>query len=199
MASEVQIANRALSKLGATRIVTFDDGSKQARFMKANYEIIKRAELRKHLWSFAKRRASLAALTSTPEWGYTYEYQLPDGCLRVIQVNDYTVPYGLANARQMDDSPYKIEGNKIRTDYKAPLKIIYLVDVTEDADFDALFVESLASKLAMEGCEEITGSDTKWQKATADYRAAIKDAISTNSIEQPAEPLYDDSWLLSRF
>jgi hypothetical protein len=70
MTSQVDIANRALTKLGAARIISFGDDNKQARAVSSMFDIVRDAELRSHIWSFSVKRASLPALLSTPDWGF---------------------------------------------------------------------------------------------------------------------------------
>ena len=197
MASSVEIANRALTKLGAARIVAFSDNNKQAKFMSANYDIIRQAELRAHVWSFAKKRTTLPASATAPSWQFAKAYELPEDCLRVTQVNDISTVYGLQDAFTSDDRPFMITGRTIETDYGAPLRVIYIRDLSDTAIYDALFVEAFAAKLAMEGCEEITGSTTKWQKANQDYKMAINQAVLVNSIELPPAPLQETSWTMA--
>lgn len=59
--SRVDIANRALQHVGATRISTFDDVTKQAAEVSFCYEKLRRAELRRSVWRFATKRAVLRA------------------------------------------------------------------------------------------------------------------------------------------
>lgn len=197
MAGSVEIANRALTKLGAARIVDFGDNNKGAKFMKANYDMILRAELRAHVWSFAKKRATLPALATAPAWQYAYAYELPEDCLRLIQVNDISLISGLSDAHTTDDRPFNLAGRTIETDLGAPLKIIYTRYLTDSALYDDLFVEAFASKLAMEGCEEITGSTTKYESAKGSYKMAINEAVSVNAIELPPAPLQETSWTMA--
>ena len=56
MASEVDICNRALSKLGAARITSLTEDSVNARACNAMYESVRDAELRAHPWNFAMKR-----------------------------------------------------------------------------------------------------------------------------------------------
>lgn len=79
-ATPVDIANRAIQHLGARRIVTFADASRQAAETNFCYDKLRLAELRRSVWRFATRRAILRPLTSTclryvpPVWasGTTY-------------------------------------------------------------------------------------------------------------------------------
>lgn len=58
----VDIANRALQHVGATRIVTFADDNKQAAETSFCYDKLRRAELRRNVWRFAIRTTALRPL-----------------------------------------------------------------------------------------------------------------------------------------
>ena len=74
MASETEIANAALDKLGEPPLTSFDDESRGARLAKRTYADLRDALLREYPWNFAMHRAELAADEDGPEWGYTYRY-----------------------------------------------------------------------------------------------------------------------------
>ena len=199
MASNVEIANSALTKVGSTRITALTDNVKAAREINAIFELRRDYLLRTHNWSFAMTRASLPALDETPAWGYTTLYQLPTDCLRVVQVNDTWVVPGLADYTSGPDSePYKITGRRIETDIGAPLKLRYIKRVTDPAQFDAAFVEVFASDLADQVCEALTQSNTKREATRAVLRQSLLEAVRSNAIELPPEAIPDDSWVLSR-
>ena len=199
MASNVQIANSALTKLGASRITALTDNVKAAREINAIFELRRDYLLRTHNWSFAMTRTSLPALDETPAWGYTTLYQLPTDCLRVVQVNDTWVVPGLSDYTSGPDSePYKITGRRIETDIGAPLKLRYIKRVTDPAQFDAAFVEVFASDLADQVCEALTQSNTKREATRAVLRQSLLEAVRSNAIELPPEAIPDDSWVLSR-
>lgn len=199
MASNVEIANSALTKVGATRITALTDNIKAAREINAVFEIRRDYLLRTHNWSFAMTRTTLPALDDAPAWGYTSLYQLPTDCLRVVQVDDMWVVPGLADYTSGPDSePYKITGRRIETDIGAPLKLRYIKRVTDPAQFDAAFVEVFASDLADQVCEALTQSNTKREATRAVLRQALLEAVRSNAIELPPEAIPDDSWILSR-
>ena len=198
MTSQVDIANRALTKLGAARIISFGDDNKQARAVSSMFDIVRDAELRSHIWSFSVKRASLAALVSTPDRGYSFEYERPSDCLRLIQVNDVYNGPSMDDYRNAPTADYSLEGRKILTDFDSPLKIRYIARQTDTTHWDSLFVEALACRLAMELAEDLTQSNTKRELAQTEYVAALRSAIRASSIEQPAQDMPDNSWLLSR-
>jgi hypothetical protein len=197
MASEIQIINRALSKLGTNRITSRSDISKPAREADACYEIVRDAELRRNLWRFSLARAQLSALSSTPTTQYAKEYQLPADCLRVVMVGESYVA-SLSDYRSGDEALFSIEGRKILTDLTAPLNIRYVQKVTDAGLYDACFVESLAARLAYEMAEGITGSTSKKQGLYDDYRLTIDEAVSANALEVYPAVVADDTWVMGR-
>jgi hypothetical protein len=198
MASQVDIANRALTKLGAARIISFGDDNKQARAVTSMFDIVRDAELRSHIWSFSVRRTSLPALTTTPAWGFKYEYEIPSDCLRILMVNDTYGGPDMSDYRDKPVADYSLEGNKILTDFDAPLKLRYISRVEDTTEWDSMFVEALACRLAMEMCEDLTQSNTKRELAQSEYTAMLRSAIRASAVEQPAQAMPDNSWMMSR-
>lgn len=198
MASQTDIVNRALTKLGAARITNINDSNKSARAMNAIYDTVRKSELRKHMWGFALKRDAIAKLADAPAWGFGNQYQLPTDFLRLVQINDTFIIPAIAEYTTQDNSAWAIEGTAILTDFDAPLKIRYVRDIIDAGLYDPLFVESFAAKLAYEACEEITNSNQKRAAAMDNYKEAIREAVMTNAIERPPQGIPDDSWMVGR-
>lgn len=60
--TKVDVANRALQRLGVAKIASFQDANRQANEISTCYEILRRAELRTAPWRFATRRVALRNL-----------------------------------------------------------------------------------------------------------------------------------------
>lgn len=193
MADNVSIANRALSKLGAGRILLLTDDNQAARTINQMFNDVRDAELRRHRWKFALTRDSLPALATVPAFGFSYQYPLPADYLAMVQVNDYFIRAGSPNS-----GLYSIEAGNILTDLVAPLKIRYVKRVTNPGLFDPLFVEALACKLAMEACETLTQSETKFARMADQYKFAMTEAVRVDAIEKVPDELPQGSWLDSR-
>ncbi|MGU4696729.1 hypothetical protein K6L09_08685 [Burkholderia cepacia] len=193
MASQVGIANRALTKLGSVRITSLDEDSKAAATLNSMYDDVLDACLREHVWSFAKTRAQLAALADAPLFGFSYQYRLPADFIRLIQIGQFLV-YPKTDTRGL----FSIESGNILTDLQAPLYIRYAKRVTDPNAMDPLFREAFACRLAIEACEAITQSATKRQAAWGEHDRAIAQAIRINAIERPSQPIADDTWLEAR-
>lgn len=189
MASKVSIANRALSKLGQDRILLLSDDNKAARTINQMIDEVIDAELRRYLWNFAITRTALPALADAPAWGYAYQYPVPADYLALVQVNDY---YVRSSGQQ---ALWSVEAGHILTNLGAPLKIRYIRRVDNPSLFDPLFVEVLACKLAMEACETLTQSETKFERMVGQYRFAVGEAIRQDAIENPPDNLPMGSWL----
>ena len=198
MASDIQIANRGLTKLGASRIISFSDDNKQARAIASCFEDLRDDELRAHRWQFALKRTTLAALSAAPGFGYQYQYPLPSDCLRVDMIDDRFPAAVMDNYIDAESLDWTIEGNMILTDIGAPLKLRYVSRVTDATLMDVNFREALSSRIAMEICEDLTQSDTKKQGAANDYKRAITQAIRVGSIEKPPVMPPDNTWIFSR-
>lgn len=191
--SDVSIANRALTKLGSARILSLSDNSEPARVINSLYEAVRDAEVQRHRWKFAIRRTSLPALVDAPAFGYSYQYELPADHLALIQVGEWYVP-----AVNKQVARWSVESGRILTDAPAPLPIRYIARVTDPALFDPLFAEALAARIALEACESITQSQTKYERMAADYRATILEAARMSSLLNPPDALPDGGWLWSR-
>lgn len=198
MASEVDVANRALTKLGAARITALSDANKQARAVDSMFDIVRDALLRSHVWSFAVKRATLDVSETTPDWGYAYQYDLPADYLRLVQVNDTYLGPSLADFRNDATADYMLEGNVIMTDIADTLKIRYIFQETDTTAWDSTFVEAMACRLAAELAEDLTQSNTKRDAAWKEYDMAIRTAIRSGAVEQQAQEMPDDAWMLSR-
>jgi len=186
MFTRVQIVNTGLSKIGSSRISRLDPPQTSLeRFVAESYEHWKRSEITKRRWVFATEDdyvlAKLQDNQSVPPLeradGRNYKYQLPVDCLRPVRLKR-------TEWVQRRRDVYSTEDN---------LKISYIVNVDE-TEFDPLFVEVLACRIALESAEYITQSNTKKADAKALYDGAVADAGKVNAfVIGPEDVVSDDS------
>ena len=190
MASQTDIINRALSKLGEPRIANaLTTDTKPARVMTGMWENVRDAMLQAYPWRFATIRTNLSADVATPEYGWSYQYSLPSDFLALLEIEDrpeYTIEGASDNSL------------KILTDVAAPLYIKYIRKITNTGQFHPLFNEALATKLAYEGCEEITDSNTKKEALLRDLSLAITQAYQADAIAAPFDEMPEDEWITAR-
>lgn len=198
MASVIQVANRALTKLGSARITSIDDDVKAARSIKSCFEDLRDDELRAHRWSFSMKRTSLAALVAAPAYGFEHQYALPADFLRIDMVNDEYPATQMDNYIGREDPDWVLEGGLLLTNMGAPLKLRYGARIEDPNAWDPNFREALASRIAMELAEDLTQSNEKKNFAAQDYKRAISQAIRTNAIERLPVMPPDDQWVVGR-
>jgi len=191
MSSTIEICNLALTKLGAARITSLADDSKQARALSAIFDATRDAELVAHPWSFAITRAALPASSTAPAFGWDRAFPLPADCLHLVQVGDSFSYYDSDTA----GAGFDVEGGAVLTDATSPLLIRYTYRVTNSGLFPPLFVQSLACRLAFELAEELTQNLSKKSAAWDERTAAIRDAKRANVIEKPPQTVPDLSWV----
>ena len=182
--SVVQIVNNALVKIGANAILTLTEDSEAARAANLIYEQIRDACIRDHVWNFAVNRVELAQNSTAPAFGFSYQYNLPSDCLRVLQMDDMS-------------TLYKIEGGKLLTD-DGTAKILYLARVEDVNLFDAMFVEALSARLAAELSVTLSESNTLYSNMMEMYQRKISDARSMDAQESGYIEIVADTWLDSR-
>ncbi len=199
MSSEVDIANRALSMLGEIRITSMADANKGARAMSARFDMLRDAELSAYPWRFSVTRTNLAASTDVPEWGYSTIYDRPVDDLRPIRIGGAAVGvYYSASGVHGQDAPYEIIGGRIHTSMSAPLNYEYIARIADTGQFDPLFVEALAARLAVDAAEELTQSNSKKEAAMMIYRDTLSEARRVNSLYRPPRRRSAGTWVQSR-
>jgi hypothetical protein len=143
MPSKTDIANMALHRVGAQRIMDLNDtDSKSARVLRDFFEPAIREVGRLAEWQCLKDRATLTQLATAPAFGWDYAYQLPVTFLRLVKLNG--VDY-----RGQPGTDHEIEGRTLLTD-AATADIEFIAYKEETADYDPLFVKAIVAKLAAE-------------------------------------------------
>jgi|TARA_R110000803_G_scaffold209619_1_gene279634 hypothetical protein len=182
--SVVQIVNNALVKIGANAILTLTEDSEAARAANLIYEQIRDACIRDHVWNFAVNRVELGQISTAPAFEFSYQYNLPSDCLRVLRMEDISMFY-------------KIEGGKLLTD-EGTAKILYLARVEDVNLFDAMFVEAFSARLAAELSITLSESNTLYSNMMEMYKRKISDARSMDAQESGDLEIVADTWLDSR-
>lgn len=190
MTSDVQIANRALQKLGAGRISSLSQNHPNARSMNAAFVRVRQRALREHPWNFAIKRASVAKDGSETLYEGLNKYRKPNDFLRLLRDDESAV------AQQVRHD-WQIEGDFIVSADAAPLKFRYIADITDPQKYDPLFDEYFATVLALETVDEITGSNTKKRALKDDLLDLRREARRVNGMENDANEPAEDAWVSS--
>lgn len=177
MFTALQIINIGLSKIGASRVSDIKPPrSSLEKFNAENYDHWKRSELAKRRWVFATEEEYALPLIAVVEGvERPYKYELPTKCLRPIR------------ERRTEWKQRK----RFILSAQAGLRITFIENVDE-TDFDPMFVEVLAARIAMENVEYNTQSNTKFSTAKAMYDEAVETAGQMNAFVIGPEDIQDE-------
>jgi hypothetical protein len=197
--ARVAIANMAIVKLGSSNTIrSFTDDSKNARVMSQIFDRVRDRELAKYIWKFALCRRNMPEFVSDePRGGYRYVYTKPIDWLHTVWIGDLTL--GTPEAQNAPhDADWSHEGEYILTNFAPPIPLQYIRRISDPTKYHVLFSEALACSLAMEACEAITGSTSKWEARRLEYREAVAEARRASAILDPPRFQSADSWLDAR-
>lgn len=174
--TKVSICNEALSMIGASSIQSFEDNTENARRCASIYDSTRRALLRMHPWSFAKKRAQLAPVTTHPSFGFAHSFPLPRDFIRVYDSGQYE---------------YELEGRHILANTNL-INLVYVADEQNEQLWDSLFSECMALFLVRKLAKPITGSQTEADSAWQQLQSMLKQARAINGQERPSQDFAAD-------
>jgi hypothetical protein len=187
MATEVSICANALRRLGDDPITSLTDDTERARLCNAFYTDARDAVLRSHPFNFSITRTTLAQLSDTPAYGYDYQYALPTDpyCLRVLEM-------------EFKDYEFKIENvathGRVLLTNEGTAKILYIARITDTNLFDAMFVDVLTAKLAVDLAYPVTNSMAVQKQMQDLFQKKLSEARSIDGQEGFMDDLVSDTF-----
>ena len=146
----IALSSRALIKLGAATIASFEEGTAEAEVAANLYPSIRDALLSAHPWSFATAQSVLPRLAAEPVADYASAFQLPADFLRALSAG----PGG--RGRGID---YRIAERRLHAD--ADQVVLTYIFRPAEPDFPPFFDQALIARLAAEFCIPLTESTTR--------------------------------------
>lgn len=210
MASEVQICNLALSRVGARRISALSENTKEARECNKIFADTRDAVLAAHDWGFARKHATLATVATPTYPGWDYAYAYPVDCLAARRIKDDTGSLSQV-AYNSDEERYRNVG-KVEFEIRATAALdgkvvltnqddavlIYTARVTDPNVFSVEFIDAfayrLASDLAVPLRADTRKSDTHFRK----YMLLIGSAKASSANEGYEKPDSGSSFVNAR-
>jgi len=198
MASETEIVNSALRKVGDRRITSIDDTVSSAGVARDVLASERDDLLQRHPWNFATTRAQLALLSAAPVFEFDYAFALPSDYMRTVSVHagDYgggDLQYKIEGVKQADDTYVNAIVCGSNTAY-----LRYIRRVTDPNIMTPTFRQVLTLRLAAVFATGIAKSNTLHQLLKEEMRDAMRQAASIDGIEDYPERMPDGSWATSR-
>lgn len=148
--NDVALASRALIRIGAAPITSFDDGTAESEIAGALFGPVRDALLSAYAWSFATGQVELAQLQTAPIADYDYAYQLPTDYLRAFSAGTGSKGRGLN---------YRISRGALHTNANQVI-LTYIFRPSEE-EFPPYFDQALISRLAAEFTIPVTESTSR--------------------------------------
>lgn len=186
--SQIDLCSRALVKIGAGSISSFEDGTVEAEVAASLYSVVRDSLLSIHPWNFATAYASPPRLAATPVAEFSSAFLLPSDCLRVISAGTGSRARGLT---------YKIVGRELHTD--ANEIVICYVRRPAETDFPPFFDATLITHLAAEFCIPLTESTSRWEGLRRAASSELQQARLIDAQEETPTALEDFTLIEGRF
>ena len=185
LASEVNVANLALTDLGADRIIALNEDSENARKVNAIFDLKRDSLLRLHPWNFAIQRRNFNKTTNTPEYGFDSEFQIPGDVIRILTSEN----------RAVDE--WVREGDKVLVD-DTSFKARCIIRIEDPTKWDEMFVSTFAALLSAELAYSITDSRTVAKDRWDTFKEKLRQTTGVDAQVGTPSELFADEWIDSR-
>jgi hypothetical protein len=166
--SKTTLANIALTKLGKSRLTDIDlDTTENANVASLLFDEVRDQVLFAGPWAFAIKREELGLLGTSPEYEFDHQHQLPNDCLRVVEINELSP----------GDVDHRIEGEKILSN-DTGMKIRYISKISDVGIWSPGFKETFVLKLAAEMAYAFRADKALTQGLFAQYQDALDRALA---------------------
>lgn len=149
--SDISLCSKALIKLGANTISSFNENTAEAQVARQLYSSVRDGLISAYPWRFATAQVRLPRLADNPTADFAYAYQLPNDFLRVLSA-------GVDRGQGLN---YRLCQRTLQTN--APSVVLTYLFLPKEENFPAFFDELLIAKLAAEFCLPLTESTTRTQ------------------------------------
>ncbi len=168
------VYNRALDIVVEFPVEGPDDPGQYARWLRRNYTPTVQSALRQQPWNFACEVFILNELPDAPKMRWRFQYDLPNGWLRVLQPTR-------TGYRDGFPVPYAVQGNMLMTNERLPKGVELVMDRQSPGTWDPLFADFIAGRLATGMAHRFTAKNSFVQtaKQIADEAYAMASEINT--------------------
>jgi len=196
--SKIDICNHALLKIGADTIASLDVNQndsdsvvQSARLCNILFNQALEETLRTYKWNSALKRASLVKLTETPAFKWDFKYQLPNDCIRVINVYDDVDAHD-------DRNEYVVEGDTILCNYEK-VYLLYVSFPEDVSKLNSFLTKAVIQNLAIKLSVPMQLDQTMQNNLINEYQNVIlPEARSVDTLENKYWDMEESDFLISR-
>lgn len=181
---ETDICNQALGRFSANAISDLGEQSAEGAACRRFYAQTRDELLRQHPWNFSIARTTLAT-SFTPDSQYTYGFNLPPDCLRVLTVYDY-------------DDDWVIEQGSLLLNNDSP-SIIYIARIDDCGKYPPDFVETFILKLSTKLCTALTQNWKLSSQLYQEYEIALGRAKAADAQENSPQAIDTSTVINARY
>lgn len=186
--TQVSIVNSALAKVGQAPVQSLTQDTRAAQIIYSIYDLVQDELLSMHPWNFAIKRVALSPTNNTPAFEYTYEYDIPSDCLRILDEQlDYT-------SAKPD---WVVEGRKILSD-ESTVEIRYIFRQDDPSTWSPTFAEAFAWRLAYKIAYALTQSSEREKMCEEGAKKALSEARCMDGVEGTIRGIQADDWTNAR-
>ena len=163
--SDIALASRALIRIGAAPVVSFDDGTAESEIAGALFGPVRDALLSAYSWSFALGQVTLTQLETPPVADYSNAFALPNDFLRALSAGTGGRGRGVS---------YRIARGALHS-HADDVLLTYIFRPAEEEFppyFDAALIARLAAELTIPVTENTSRAEAMFRLAEGEYERA---------------------------
>lgn len=187
--TQTDILNNALTKVGASPIISISDQTNNARVLSRVYDIDLRSILAETKWNFATTRVALTSVPNTlafSDESEVYVYAKPTDVIRIWDVSP-------ARAK------YREEGDYIISD-QTDLAMRYVYFNDTPSKFPAYFLDAFTDKLCSSIAYSIVNSSSLGAAFLEKYeKISLPKAVAVNAQTGIQFQIVSDAWELAKY
>ncbi len=163
--SDIALVSRALIRLGAAPISSFEDGTAGAEIAGALYAPVRDSLLSAYAWNFATGQIALTKLETPPQADFLHAFQLPLDFLRAMSAGCGGRGRGLV---------YRISGHQLHTNSDTVmLTYVYRPEEgTFPPYFDTALIARLSAEFTIPVTENTSRAETMFRLAEQEFEKA---------------------------
>lgn len=199
VATNVELVNLALDRLGVEPITALNDASPRAELMNRLYIPVLNSLLMETPWNFAMKRAKLVKNVTAPAFEYESAFDLPPDFLKVHRLFDYEPGSGAGIKHPYDyatgQTYFELEGDKILGNFDECF-LVYISKITDVTKFSSDFVQAFYLRLAAEGSYKLTQDKALKNDLISEAEFYVRRAAAISAQQDYAE---DDTFFFGSF